>query len=132
MRLVTLDSNIYVSALHFGGGPLRILQLGRAGLIRIDISAEILVEVVGVLRDRFGWEGMRLYWTRLELLRFTNLVVPRQQLAVITDPDDNRILECAVEAGSEFIITNDKALLRVGEYGNIRIVTIAEFLQSGR
>ena len=49
--------------------------------------------------------------------------------AIKEDPDDNRILECAMESGSELIVTSDKDLLRLGEYGSIRIVTASQLLQ---
>jgi predicted nucleic acid-binding protein len=63
----------------------------------------------------------------------TVLVHPKAGLNVITeDPDDNRILECAGESGSDTIVTGDKDLLRRGEYQEIRIVPIAEFLAAGQ
>lgn len=58
-----------------------------------------------------------------------NRVTPTRTLKVVDDPDDDRILECAVEAGSEFIVTNDKAILRLGEYGVIKIMRVVDFLQ---
>jgi len=45
------------------------------------------------------------------------------------DPDDNRVVECAVEAGSEAIITNDKDLLRMKRYDGIKMIRVGEFLQ---
>jgi hypothetical protein len=42
--------------------------------------------------------------------------------AIAADPDDNMILECAVEAGSDFIITADNHLLRLGQYEGIPII----------
>jgi predicted nucleic acid-binding protein len=45
------------------------------------------------------------------------------------DPDDDRVLECAVTTGSDYIITNDKDLLRLKEYAGIRIVTPVQFLE---
>ena len=45
------------------------------------------------------------------------------------DPDDNRIVECAVEAGSAYIVTKDKDLLRMGEYGGIKMIRPADFLK---
>ena len=61
---------------------------------------------------------------REQLAKLGNLVTPKKAIdAIKEDPDDNGILECAVEAGSEFIVTSDKDLLRLGEYGSIRIVT---------
>ena len=55
---------------------------------------------------------------------------PVRTVSVVTDPDDDRIVECAVEAGSDYIVTNDKALLRVRQYAGIRIVKINEFLET--
>jgi uncharacterized protein len=119
---VTLDSNIYVSALEFGGIGARLLGMGRAGNIRIDVSDAILDEVVTVLRDDFHWQGYRLLFAQENLAKMGNLVVPAQAVDVIKeDPDDNRILECAVTAGSDFIVTYDKDPLRLGVYNHIRI-----------
>jgi predicted nucleic acid-binding protein len=44
------------------------------------------------------------------------------------DPPDNRILECAVAAGSDLIVTGDKDLLRLKTYDSIGIVTVSDFL----
>ena len=41
---VTLDTNIYVSALEFGGVGERLLGMARAGMFRIDVSDAILDE----------------------------------------------------------------------------------------
>jgi len=57
---VTLDTNIYVSALEFGGVGARLLGMARAGMIGIDVSDAILDELVTVLRDDFAWEAYRL------------------------------------------------------------------------
>jgi putative PIN family toxin of toxin-antitoxin system len=128
---VTLDSNIYVSALQFGGIGVRLLGLARAGAIRVDTSEVILAETTGVLRDKFGWDGYRLHFATLELRKFVHIAVPTLTLAVTVDPDDNRIVECAVAAGSDCIVTYDKDLLRLGEYAGIKIVTAVDFLTQG-
>jgi predicted nucleic acid-binding protein len=60
----------------------------------------------------------------------TRLVHPSQVIdAVPDDPDDNRILECATAAQSNYIVTGDKDLLRLGSYGGIEIIQVAEFLK---
>ena len=50
-------------------------------------------------------------------------------LDVTTDFDDNCIIECAIEAGSDYIISSDKHLLKVREFQGIVIVRPADFLQ---
>lgn len=130
---VTLDTNIYVSALEFGGVGARLLGMARAGMFRIDVSDAILDELVTVLRDDFAWEGYRLHFAREQLAKLGSLVTPKNTIdAIKEDPDDNRILECALEAGSEFIVTSDKDLLRLGEYGSIRIVKASQLLEQYR
>ena len=56
-----------------------------------------------------------------------NWVVNRRQIRVVSDPQDNKILESAVEAGAEFLITSDNDLLRLDEYQGIKIVNPAQF-----
>ena len=125
---VTLDTNVYISALNFGGGAAR---MARAGMIHIDISGHIEGEIVRVLREDFGWEGYRLHFMREGLAKITHRVTPSHTVNVVDDPDDNRIIECAIAAGSDCIVTNDKALLRLGQYEGIPIIRLADFLQHG-
>lgn len=129
MFAVTLDTSVYIGALNSRGFSARIFTLAQAGEVRIDISDAILTETIRVLREKFAWDGYRLQDAMHKLAGLTNRVVPRQALDVIKeDPPDNRILECAVEAGSKFIVTWDKDLLRLGEYAGIRIIRPADLL----
>lgn len=61
------------------------------------------------------------------------LVEPSGRLSVFRDAPDNRILECAVEGTADAIVTGDKAMLAIGGYEGIRLITLADYLdQSGR
>jgi len=127
---VTLDSNAYISASQFNGRAVRLLRMAADGDLEIAVSEPIITEVIGVLRDRFGWDGYRLHAERERIRSITKLVTPSETLNVIHwDPPDNRILECAVEGGSEFIVSEDKDLLRLREHGNARIISVAEMLE---
>jgi putative PIN family toxin of toxin-antitoxin system len=125
----TLDTSVYIRALHFGGPATVIIGHARAGTIRIDISDGILTETIRVLRDKFRWDGYALQDARGKLLALANYVSPTEILHVIKeDPADDRILECAVAAKSDFIVSEDKDLLRMGQFGNARIVSIRDFI----
>ena len=77
-----------------------------------------MTETLRVLRDSFGWDGYRINHLKQTLSRIANQVAPVHALDVIKeDPSDNRILECAAEAGSDYIVTWDRDLLRLGQYG---------------
>ena len=45
------------------------------------------------------------------------------------DPDDNRILECAVAGNVDCIVTNDKHLLKLKKYNDITIMTPDDFAE---
>ncbi|MGA3236916.1 MAG: putative toxin-antitoxin system toxin component, PIN family [Bryobacteraceae bacterium] len=129
MVSVTADSNFYVSALNFPGPPARLLAMANAGRIRLDLSDEILAETMNVLRKKFDWPGELIHAWNGRLRTFTNRVTPTERLDVIKhDPPDDRILECAVAANSDYIVSADKDLLRLGKYGNAQIVRVADFL----
>jgi uncharacterized protein len=57
--------------------------------------------------------------------------MPAQKLNMIADdPDDNKIIECAVAAGAAVIVSSDKHLLRLGQYRGIRIMQVRQLLES--
>ena len=59
------------------------------------------------------------------------MVDPQFGLDVITDdPDDNRILECAVAASASYIISGDDHLLALEKYKGIVVLPPAGFLAS--
>lgn len=62
-----------------------------------------------------------------KLFNKLNWVINRRKVNIVNDPEDNKILESAVEASADFLITNDNDLLKLNKYQNIKIATPAEF-----
>jgi len=127
---VTADTNIIVSALNFSGNPARILDMAEAGEIRLSISDDILNEVQRVLqRPKFGWTQEQVDDAIRGLLLITLQVQPKQRIDVVKeDPTDNRIIECAAASGSEYLVSGDKHLLKIGQYKGVKVVTPADLL----
>jgi uncharacterized protein len=128
---VTADTNIYISALNFGGMPERFLRLAEAGGIQLITSDAILTEVGKVLRgDKFAWPEEEIDKALRQLSRFSERVQPTHTLDIITvDPPDNRILECADAGRADYIVSGDHHLLRLKQHGNAPIVRVADFLK---
>ena len=126
---VTLDTNIYVSALEWGGKPMQLVEMGMDGKIEIAISQPIIDETLRVLRDKFEWSAADLQDAVRVMEGCARRVEAEESVDVITyDLPDNRILECAQAAASDFIVSGDKDLLRLGKFGEARILKAAELL----
>jgi putative PIN family toxin of toxin-antitoxin system len=131
VKRVTLDSCEYVSALNGGHKGLRLLHMAINGDIEIAISEPIIKETIRVLREKFEWPPYDLHAARQRLQKIGRIVEPTETLAVLADEPDNRILECAKAAGSEYIVTEDGAMLRLRKFGDARIVRAWDFLNVG-
>jgi putative PIN family toxin of toxin-antitoxin system len=132
MRAVA-DTNVYISALNFGGTAEEILALGRAQAIQLFISPSILKEIEGVMIWKFNWSAKRARQATAAIQEFTQLVHPKETIHVITaDEPDNRILECALEAKAEVVITGDDHLQQLETFRGIPIMSPREFLETYR
>jgi uncharacterized protein len=126
---IVIDTNIYISAVFWGGKPRELVDLGRSGQISIFTSLEIEQEILRKLKTKFRLSDEESAQILLDFSTFTNLVKISRKLTVIDDdPDDNKFIECALSSMSEFIVSGDKHLLKLENYNGIRILKAAEFL----
>jgi predicted nucleic acid-binding protein len=111
---VTADIYALVSGLSFpDGNPNALLDLARRGEIELAMSDSILEEMGDVLSQKFDWH-----------------LAPSETVnAVKEDPDDNAILECAIEAGSQYVVSGDRHLLQMGTFRGVPILKAGVFLE---
>jgi len=129
---VVFDSNIFISALVFPGGQaeqalFRVLD----GTDTLVLSKAILDEVLVTLARKFSRDSEALSQTAVLLAEMAEMVQPARRLRVFEDDPDNRVLECAEEGQAACIVTGDKVMLQLKQYGNIRLVSLREYLTSG-
>jgi len=128
---VVLDTNVLISAILFGGRPRQILEKAIRGEIRLCISEPILEELKGVLqRSKFDYSPEMIQVVLTEFTGIADFVNPLKTIdVVLEDPEDNRILECAVEAKANYIVTGDFHLLKLIRYRNIEVLNAVAFLE---
>jgi uncharacterized protein len=131
MYRVVLDTNVLISAILFRGKPGELLDAALRGNIHICISESIIEELTGVLKRRkFIFDSDIVHGLIAEVIAISERIEPVQSiLAISEDPEDNRILECAVAGRADFIITGDRHLLHLQEFGDIKIVNPDQFLE---
>jgi putative PIN family toxin of toxin-antitoxin system len=132
-RLV-IDTNLTISALIWGGLPLRLYDQAVVRRIPILISQAMMDELETTLRKpkfarylqerRLTVEGMM---SRLAALTesVTPAAIPDR---IVRDPKDQIILATAVGGSATHLISGDKDLTSLGQYHQITILTAAELL----
>ncbi len=128
MRVV-IDSNVWISALVFGGNPRRIIKEAIDNGWAIVVSEEIFTEVRRIINTKFSDFVDDFESLQAVLLPYIDTVkLGRITVTECRDDDDNRVLETAVIGDASAIVTGDKDLLVLLKYKNIDIKTPAQFL----
>lgn len=126
---IVVDTNIVASAMFFGGRPRELLEMIVARKIDAYASPDIIAEyqeTADELCSRFPDKPIFLPLTAI--ISAMKMVNPTSAIEICRDPDDNKFIECAVDAQCIYIVSGDKDLLTLGSYSKVRIVTVTEFL----
>lgn len=136
MLKVVLDTNLFISGLiNPLGPPAQLLNAWRRYAYILITSREILEEIERVLTYS---HIVKKYHLSREVIE-SNISLIKQEAIVLfdtiklnvikSDPDDNKVLACALEAKAQYIISGDDHLLNLGQYQDIKIITAREFLK---
>jgi putative PIN family toxin of toxin-antitoxin system len=132
MISIVADTNVFISAILAPyGNEYKLLRLAQQGKIRLISSELILQELKKVLHyDKFDFTEEEiaeyLFWAR----SISHLVNPNVSLQVVKDdPSDNKILEAAVSAKVNYLVSGDNHLLKIREYNGIKILNATSLLE---
>ena len=130
MIKAVIDTNIFLSALFWEGKPKQVVKLALLKKIVGVSSTPILQELENKLLKKFKYpEEQTIRYLQLIVENFS-IVKPEKKITIVKDdPDDNKIIEAAIEAKADYIVTGDKHLLKIGNYHKIKIVKPNEFLK---
>ena len=128
---VVLDTNVFISGIFWEGNYCsQIIDAWRAGKITIISSLEIVQELVETLQDfRIAMPEEMIEAWRKRIIENAALVVPMQKIEIVTDPDDNKFFEVAIAGKAQYLVSQDKAVLKIGEYRQIKTIAPADFLK---
>ena len=128
MRIV-LDTNFLVSATQWDYSVShKLLERMIRDNVDMFVSKEIIEEFAEVLKRDFLYSEEESKILIELILQFLLLVSPSNKVDIIKeDPDDNKIIECALESRAGYIISYDKHLLKLKDYSGIKILTPEEF-----
>jgi putative PIN family toxin of toxin-antitoxin system len=128
-----LDTVVFVRALINPKGGWGRLLFRFSDRYTIVLSPELIKEILDVLyrsslRERFPQINEVSIDHVLQLFEQAEVVEPGERLEVCRDPDDNKLFECAVAGGADYIVSEDLDVLHVGEFRGIRTASAGEFI----
>ena len=127
-----VDTNVALSALLSGGRPGEVMRMWRDGEIVLCVSPPIVAEYRRVLA-KFGFHReLAEMERRVAARRHCEMAGETPDLRVVSDPDDDKFVECAVALSAGFIVSGDRALLKLGRCRGVDILAPAEFLETVR
>ena len=135
MRLV-LDTNTVVSALLWRGTPHDLVNTARARPIALFTSPILLAELEDVLTRKkmakaVATSGISPDQLMQRYRRLVTVIHPAPiPPTVLTDPDDDHVLACALAAKADLIVSGDRDLLTLKSFREIPIVTAAEAVRA--
>ena len=119
------DTTFYIAAI-LKNGYARSYLLGKGTKFltyELFTSEAILLEFQEKLEsDKFGYEREEAANLISQIRAVTVVVYPKYKVSVVRDPNDDKILECALEAKAEIILLLDKDLLSLKDYKGIKII----------
>lgn len=126
---IVADTNILVSSVFWSGNPYKIVQRGIEQETLIFTSRGILTELKRTLKRDFQISETEIEDIINAFVLFLHVVEPKEKIRFVKeDPKDDMILECAIAAKAEYIVSGDKHLLKLKEYKGIKILSAREFL----
>jgi uncharacterized protein len=123
---VVLDTNVIIDGLHDEYSyEKQIIDAVRSGEIEAFANHQTVRENKLIMRRLVDHPEYEREIN--QLFSQINPVINRHQIHIVRDREDNKILESAVEAEAEYLITRDNDLLSLEKYQGVKIVTPANF-----
>ena len=127
---IFFDTNVYVAEALLGKTAERMIAATLQGSWRVYISEHVADELQRVLTEALDCSSRFGVLSRKRVLRRATRVEPgSSRHSVPDDPQDNPILQAALAAGADYLVTNDAHLLTLSPYEGLRIVTMSDYLQ---
>ena len=129
--IATLDTNVLVSGTLFGGVPGSIISAAVDRRFTLALSPAILSEYEEVLsRSKFGLAIDAVEVLVRDMESHASVVYPTKMYQVVADdPDDDAVIDCAVEAKADVIVSGDGHLTELKQIEGIPVVTPAKFIE---
>lgn len=133
---VVLDTNVLVSATFWYGDSNEIIKRVEDKTVELVLSKDIVQEFSDVLNrdeilEKVKDKHLEVRHSLQKILELSTIIDPNESVDIIKDDlTDNMVLACARAGKVGYIISQDRHLLKLGEFEGVRIVTPSDFLKT--
>lgn len=134
MVRVVLDTVVFVRALIRSRSICGRLAFEFHTKYQPVTSPDILREILEVL-NRPEIRAKSQHYNRISLelilsvISSAEVVEPKEQINACRDPHDNKFIEAAIAGNAQYVVSEDKDLLDMGEYQGIRMIDCRSFIE---
>ena len=130
IKAVVVDTNVWISALVFGGNPRKVFEKIISDGLTLVVSEQILAETRRILHAKLP-DFIEDFEALLMALRLRTVIVKLGSISIhiSRDPADNMVIETAVVGQADIIISGDDDLLTIQKYQTIIIIPPADFIK---
>lgn len=127
---IVIDTNVIISGSFFGGIPKKILEFVINEEVESYASSEIIKEYYES-KEQVGKKIKKKINDNLfsSFVKGVKIIKPISRINICRDPDDDKFIECAVDAKALYIISGDKDLLTIKNYDEVEIITAKDFCE---
>ena len=127
---IVIDTNVIVSGIFFNGKPRELLRECFNGKYEIICTKEIFLEYVETIEKLAKRYKQRVREEIIPILLDNITIIENVDDGKYSrDPDDDKFINCAKSSGAKYVITGDNDLLVLEKIGDIKLLTVADFLK---
>jgi putative PIN family toxin of toxin-antitoxin system len=127
---VFFDTCVYAAEALLGEGAEQMLEATELASWRMSVSSYLLDELERVLTEQLGFHSRLARLSRQRVAERAVVVdTPASRHSVPGDDTDSPILQAALAAGADYLVTNDAHLLALNRYQGLRIISMTDYIQ---
>lgn len=132
MICVVLDTNVFISGIFWERNYCsQIIELWKSGRISLITSRRLVEELVEIMQDfKIKLPAVIVHEWRNIIFDNSHTVVPTEEIDIVKeDSDDNILFETAISGNAQYIVTQDKAVLKINNFRGIKVLKPEDFLR---
>lgn len=129
METVILDTNVLLVSISSRSSLHWIFDHLRKGTYLIAVTTDILAEYAEIIEQHMGHQASEAVLGTLDNLPNVKLITTYYRFGLLSDPDDNKFVDCAVAANASYIVSHDRDFrkLRTIDFPQVEVIDTMTF-----